>query len=129
MKVKSSKVLYFEKCPLFSKTTVKRNIITQFFSMLCKCTDRYSNYEKYSCFVLLQKILALKFRQCCMFPWFYFGTVYQTKSRSLNNIMASAAQTDSFALIKKDRYFKCSPKRNKGDKQNYKNYNKCTIYC
>ena len=43
--------------------------------------------------------------------------------------MASAAQTDSFALIKKDRYFKCSPKRNKGDKQNYKNYNKCTIYC
>ena len=64
-----------------------------------------------------------------MFPLFYFGTVYQTKSRSLNNIMASAAQTDSFALIKKDRYFKCSPKRNKGDKQNYKNYNKCTIYC
>ena len=93
MKVKSSKVLYFEKCPLFSKTTVKRNIITQFFSILRKYTVRYSSYEKYSCFVLLQKTLALKFRQCCMFPWFYFGTVYQTKSRSLNNIMASAAQT------------------------------------
>ena len=107
MKVKSSKVLYFEKCPLFSKTTVKRNIISQFFSILRKYTVRYSSYEKYSCFVLLQKTLALKFRQCCLFPWFYFGTVYQTMSRSLNDTIASAAQTDSFAFLKKEGYFKC----------------------
>ena len=36
-----------------------------------------------------------------MFPWFCLGTVYQTMPSSLNDIMASAAQTDSFALIKK----------------------------
>ena len=36
-----------------------------------------------------------------MFPWFCLGTVYQTMSNSLNDIMASAPQTDSFTLIKK----------------------------
>ena len=34
-------------------------------------------------------------------PWFYLRTTYQTMSSSLNTIMASAAQTDSFGLIKK----------------------------
>ena len=36
-----------------------------------------------------------------MFPWFCLGTVYQTMPNSLNDIMASAPQTDSFTLIKK----------------------------
>ena len=99
MMVKSSKV--FEKCLFFSKTTGKRNVITLFSSILCKYRIRYSSYESSSCIVLLQNTLPLKFRQCCMFQWFSLGTVYQTMSSSLNDIMASAAQTDSFTLIKK----------------------------
>ena len=99
MMLKSSKA--FEKCLLFSKATGKRNIVTLFSSMLCKYTVRYSSYESSSCILLLQNTLALKFWQCCMFPWFYLGTVYQTMSSSLNDIMLLAAQTDSFALIKK----------------------------
>ena len=101
MKFKSSKVWYSERCLLFSKTTVKRNMITVFSSRLCKYRVRYSSYESASFTVLLQNIFKLKFSQCRMIPWFFWGIAYQTMKSRLNDMSASPEQTDSFALIKK----------------------------
>ena len=76
-------------------------MIILFSSTLCKYRVRCSSYEGSYGIALLQNTLALKTRQCCMFPSFYLGTVYQTMSSLLNVITTSAAQIDSFSLIKK----------------------------
>ena len=57
--------------------------------MLCKYRVTCSSYK------------VIPVLQCSMFLWFCLGTVYQTMSSSLNDIVASAIETDSFALIKK----------------------------
>ena len=56
--------------------------------MLCKYRVTYSSYK------------VIPVLQCSMFM-ILLGTVYQTVSSSLNDIVASAIETDSFALIKK----------------------------